>query len=531
MNLLDYAKSYLDMGWSLMPIVPETKEPPVKWTEFQTRRAILTEVEEWIAKEWYLAVVTGDISGVLVVDDDRVKHGLNEWGFSSPVVAKSQSGGKHYYFNYDREIHSHSNSTLRIDLKAWHSYCLLPPFNGREWLSSPSENLINLTPIPDEIVRLINSDKVDREQHREPLRMADFIDISEGARNDSLHRLSCSIFNHMSKDEGTRILSGVNQTYNPPLGQSEFDYQVSRAWQFVQDHPKSRPEIVVPDRDRLVIKSGIPPLDNLFQGFHSGGGYIIGGEEKCGKTSLVLNLVQHFTESGYKVFYASTELKNYDIQNYMDSISGKKDWTNPNFHFYDLGETGSLKEHIEIIESELVLGTQIVVIDNLTSYRDHNDLHKDEWMRISTAGDAYRKLGRKWEALVFMVLHLNQGTKLNEIPKSVKDLIKNYEAEKIFDESVSVYGRPSKDNLKGGSGFRSQTFGQILIWRPYQGFYSINLNKLCCLIVENNRYGPTGEIRLNFNGATKKFEEVGLTPTEKVDDGPYQSEFSNMEQI
>ena len=51
------------------------------------------------------------------------------------------------------------------------------------------------------------------------------------------------------------------------------------------------------------------------------------------------------------------------------------------------------------------------------------------------------------------------------------------------------------------------------------------------LIVENNRYGPTGEVRLNFDGATKKFEEVELTPTEKDDDKPYQSEFSNMEQI
>lgn len=531
MNPLDHAKVYLELGWSLIPIIPETKRPPILWAEFQTRRATLTEVERWLAKGWYLAVVTGDISGVLVVDDDRIKYGLNEWDFTSSLIAKSQSSGKHYYFKYDREIHSHSNSILRIDLKAWHSYCLLPPFNSREWLLNPSENLNKLTPIPDEIVRLINSDKTDREQRREPLRMADFIDISEGARNDSLHRLGCSIFNHMSKDDGMRILAGVNQTYNPPLSQSEFDYQVSRAWQFDQDHPKSTPEVVAPNRERLVIKSGISSLDALLQGFHTGGAYIIGGEEKCGKTSLVLNFVQYFVESDQQVFYASTELKDYDIQSYMDSISGKKGWTNPNFHFYDLGEAGSLKEHLEIIESELASGTRIVVIDNLTSYRDHTNLAKDEWMRIAQAGDSYRKLGRKWEAVVLMVLHLNQGTKLNEIPKSVRELLEKGEAEKIFTESVSVYGRPSKDSLKGGSGFRSQTFGQILVWRPFQGFYLPNLNKLCCLIVENNRYGPTGEVRLNFDGATKKFEEVRLTPIEKIDDKPYQSDFSNMEQI
>ena len=286
----------------------------------------LIEIEEWITKGWYLAVVTGDISECWWLTMTGL-HGLNEWGFTSPMIAKSQNSGKHYYYKYDREIHSHSNGDLHIDLKAWHSYCLLPPFNGREWLSSLSENLNKLTFIPDEIVRLVNSDKVEREQRREPLRMADFINIPEGARTDSLHRLGCSIFNHMSKDDGMRILAGVNLTYEPPLTQSEFDYQISRAWEFVQANPKKKPpepEVAVPHQDRLVLKSGIPSLDAILGGFHSGGGYIIGGEEKCGKTSLILNFVQYFVESDQRVFYASTELKDYDVQSYMDSISGKR---------------------------------------------------------------------------------------------------------------------------------------------------------------------------------------------------------------
>ena len=62
MNPLDHAKVYLGLGWSLIPIVPETKKPPIFVGEFQTRRATLSEIEEWITKGWYLAVVTGDIS-------------------------------------------------------------------------------------------------------------------------------------------------------------------------------------------------------------------------------------------------------------------------------------------------------------------------------------------------------------------------------------------------------------------------------------------------------------------------------------
>jgi len=505
MTPLDFAKAYLSWGWSLIPIVPETKEPAVKWLEFTERQPTIEEVSSWIDLGLYLAVVTGDISGICIVDDDRIKNGLSEWGFQSPVVAKTQSGGKHYYFRYDREIHSHSNTSLHVDLKGWHSYCLVPPFKDREWVSKPSENLEKLTPIPDEIVRLINSDKENRDLKQEPLRIADFIDIPIGARTESLHRIACSIFSKTNFDDGLRILKGVNDTYNPPLSQKEFDYQTTRAWQYIQTGKK--PELIPPTQEEIIIKTGFKLLDNILGGFHSGGAYIIGGEEKSGKTSLVLNFVKNFVDAGNKVFYASTELSQKEIQNYMDSIAGEK-WVNSNLHFYDMGEKGTLKEHLETIEEELGTGTRIVVIDNLTSYRDHSDLHKDEWMRIAQAGDSYRRLGKKWEAVVLMVLHLNQNTRLNEIPKSVKKLIEKQEQEKIFSESVSCYRRPTKDDLKGGAGMRSQTKGQLLLWRPYQGFFKNDLNKLSCLIVENNRHGATGDVRMNFDGVTKKFIET-----------------------
>lgn len=507
MTPTDAATLYHSLGWSLIPIVPETKKSALPWTEFQTRRAPLAEVKGWLAQSWWLAVVTGEISGVVVIDDDRVKHKLNEWGFESSVVAVTKSGGKHFYFRYDRELHSHCNTKLHLDIKAWHSYCLLPPFNGRSWLSSPSDKNVNmLVSIPDGIVRLVNSDKVDGKQSRDPLRMSNFINIKDGARTENLHRLACSVFNHMDRDDGRRILVGVNQTYSPPLGASEFEYQISRAWEFVQDHPKQKPEITAPHREKLIVNTGIPSLDEILHGFYTGGCYIVGGEEKSGKTSLILNFVKNFVESGYRVFYSSTELKEDDVQDYLDSISGQPGWANPNFQFYDL-ESGTLAEHLKILESELTSGTRIAVIDNLTSYRDHSDLGRDEWMRISQAGDGYRRLARKWNAMILMVVHLNQGTRLNEIPRSVKELLQKRQAEKIFEESVSIYRKPTKDDLKGGSGYRSQTLGQLLIWRPYQGFYSTDLNKLCAVIVENNRHGPTGEVRLTFDGLTKKFGE------------------------
>ena len=255
MEPLDFAKAYLKFGWSLIPIDPNTKKPAFKylpvnkqtgkpeWLPFTKRRASIKEVEVWLNNGCSLAVVTGDISGICIVDDDRIKNGLKEWEFDSPVIAKTQSGGKHYYFKYDREIHSHPNTTLHIDLKAWHSYCLVPPFNGRTWVSKPSENLSKLEPLPDEIVRLINSD-MDTAGRNEPLRMADFMDIDIGSRENDFYRIACSKFALMKKEgmdeDGTlRLLWGVNLTYKPPISEDRFKYQTARALKFVTDNKNS----------------------------------------------------------------------------------------------------------------------------------------------------------------------------------------------------------------------------------------------------------------------------------------------------
>lgn len=235
-NVLALAEGYLENGWSLIPIIPQTKSPAIRWSVFQERRPTLEEVKSWISNGWYLAVVTGDISGLTIIDDDRVKHGLNEWGFKSPVCSKTQSNGRHYFFKYDRELHSHTNTKIHVDLKGWHSYCLLPPFNGREWIGKPTpENVSALPPIPDEVVRLINSDTKTPNGDRKPVIVADHVAIPDGGRNDLFYRVACSLFRKESREVAIQILRGINQTYFPPLSESEFQHQVSRAKEFVSN--------------------------------------------------------------------------------------------------------------------------------------------------------------------------------------------------------------------------------------------------------------------------------------------------------
>lgn len=231
---LEFAQKYIKLGWSIIPILSNTKKPPIKWSEYQNRQATLKEVEEWINRGWYLAVVTGNVSGILIVDDDRIKNGLKEWGFNSTVIAKTQSGGKHYYFKYEKEIHSHCNTKIHIDLKAWHSYCLLPPFNNREWIKEPFG--AEIIPYPSSIDEIIRSDMAKSDEYSK-LDVTTLVNIDEGARTDSLYKMACSLYNLYDKDIATRILMGINNTYKPPLKQEEFNYQTSKAFKFVQDNP------------------------------------------------------------------------------------------------------------------------------------------------------------------------------------------------------------------------------------------------------------------------------------------------------
>ena len=60
---------------SIIPILPGSKKPAVKWEEFQKRRATAEEREGWKREfpgcNW--AIVTGEISGLFALDWDKAK--------------------------------------------------------------------------------------------------------------------------------------------------------------------------------------------------------------------------------------------------------------------------------------------------------------------------------------------------------------------------------------------------------------------------------------------------------------------------
>ena len=80
-RLYNAAYEYLDRGWSFVPCSPKGKEALIPWKDFQTSPTTEEQVEEWfgngvttkhgVVRDFDLMLVTGKLSGVVVVDCDN----------------------------------------------------------------------------------------------------------------------------------------------------------------------------------------------------------------------------------------------------------------------------------------------------------------------------------------------------------------------------------------------------------------------------------------------------------------------------
>jgi hypothetical protein len=151
MEILDAALEYLDRGWAVIPISPDTKKPLVKWGHYIDQNIMPTEQE---AYEWFdrwpnanIALLTGEMTGLVVVDCDNegaVKEARDLGLTRTPVSVRTKKGW-HYYFEFPKgsdwiknRVGSDGNSKEwprvdGLDLRGSKGYVLAPPSKNYEW--------------------------------------------------------------------------------------------------------------------------------------------------------------------------------------------------------------------------------------------------------------------------------------------------------------------------------------------------------------------------------------------------------------
>ena len=161
---LEAALGYLKRGWSIVAAGERTKRPIVRWQEFQYRLPSEREVIGWFER-WpmgNLAVITGAISGLVVVDVDPKNGGAESLagierrhGQLSPTIESiTGGGGRHLYFAHPgHEVRNRAGLAPGIDLRGDGGCIIVPPSvhpSGKRyrWKKGHAPGEIELAPLP-----------------------------------------------------------------------------------------------------------------------------------------------------------------------------------------------------------------------------------------------------------------------------------------------------------------------------------------------------------------------------------------------
>lgn len=239
-NNLNHALFYLkEAGFSVIPWdgKNKTRIAGFEWKPYQTRKPTEEEVREWwrIHPEASVAVITGKISGISVIDIDTDKGGdpsvlgLDE--IETPSV-RSGGGGFHFYFKYDERIPTVANAKKHInesfppglDFRNDGGIIVLPPSdhpsgNKYEWLNLWGE--YSLQDIPLSVLSMLGDGK----------RKTDWDDIlngviQEGSRNATATSVAGKLLLRFAEAEWESqawpLLSAWNISHNkPPISERE----------------------------------------------------------------------------------------------------------------------------------------------------------------------------------------------------------------------------------------------------------------------------------------------------------------------
>jgi hypothetical protein len=139
--------------------------------EYQTRRSTPAELDNWYRAGHDVGIVTGAISGGLVVVDlDSYKpeyHCEGTREFTESIIAKdlgavrasSPRGGFQYFYNHSEPVSSGTNIVPAVDIRAQGGIVILPPGNGRRWIVDPSHGVL---PLPQDVLdAIVRKERVD----------------------------------------------------------------------------------------------------------------------------------------------------------------------------------------------------------------------------------------------------------------------------------------------------------------------------------------------------------------------------------
>lgn len=246
-QLLEAALHYADLGISIIPNYPNSKEPIGEGWE-----ARATTDKDQIRKWWTetpeanIGGKTGGLSGGLVgidLDEKNGQQGIEqfaEWEKQNKIKlpetpkVKTPHGGIHLYFKATSYVPSvgHGTWLQDVDTRGWTGQILLPPsiVDGEryEWVVSPEDaDFASESEYAAVSFLLDNVREADASKHSKAFTAPE--KILDGERNNTLFRSACSMWAKGYSPEATyaAIHAENKAKCRPPLPDKEVDEIVS----------------------------------------------------------------------------------------------------------------------------------------------------------------------------------------------------------------------------------------------------------------------------------------------------------------
>lgn len=168
MTLFNAALEMLDEGFAPIPVLPTTKHPPMAWGSYADSGEPPSpeELDVWF-RAWpdaSLAIITGPLSGVVVVDCDNpgaIEYARQIGLTDTPIRARTRRG-VHYYFRCpeDRWVKSFVGAGLTstnkewpackgLDLRGSKGIAVIPPSPNYTWDIDPGHDWADLPDFPE----------------------------------------------------------------------------------------------------------------------------------------------------------------------------------------------------------------------------------------------------------------------------------------------------------------------------------------------------------------------------------------------
>lgn len=494
-DLKQTVDKYLAVGWNVLPLYENKKGCLLKWEKYKTQKITSQDWDEWIKNNpdvTGIAVITGKISDLTVVDDDSYKTGI-ALEINSPLESKTASSGRHIFFKYSNVGNSNNSGEHFFEVQEEGKLIVLPPsqvinksgeMSEYTWLKRSIKNIADLPTIDQSFLP-------QKEQNTK--RIIDLIDAPIGTQHHNLRDIINKMLWKFEPDEWERLVDPFiyeeAQKFNPPHPESRVTKLLQDCKKFnlekrnIRQHPKKTSDIGTERIEEKKLeaispKTGFSKLDELIKGFVPGHLYTLTGHTNVGKTTLAANFAINISKQGKRVLYFALE-PGSTIVEYLATIRNKKQFDSlsneeikefdPNIDIYLQEDVKTLNDLVSVVKK--LDRYDLIIIDHIGYYTSDakktlNDSQADVLKELA-------KLSKSKRCAVMVIAHIR---------KSAKDI-------------------PTIDDISGSGAFKQDSTEVLVAIREKREIDGNNFEYLSkgYIIVMKTKSGMNGSVPIEFS--------------------------------